>query len=467
MKISILKNIYEYFKYLFDIKHDKDEEGTIENIKKAIEFKGENLWALICAIFIASIGLNTNSTAVIIGAMLISPLMSPIIGVGLAVGINDFQLLKTSLKNLLISVIASIITSTLYFSLSPLSEVQSELLARTNPTTFDVLIALFGGIAGIMAHTRKEKSNVIPGVAIATALMPPLCTAGYGLATGNFLFFIGAFYLFFINSVFICIATIFIVKYLGFKEVQYIDSKRQKTINKYIFIFAIITILPSTYTAWNLINESLFKSRAIKFVNENTKFQNTKLINSKFNYMKTGTSFIEVTFIGETIQDKTIIALKSLMESYKLKNVELIVNQSKNNMGEIEKQFSKMNEKLKYQLIEELYKNNNEEIKNKDLKIKALEKNINNYKNEIKNIKQKNADNNMNRLIKELSVFYPNIQSFSYSTATKKDSSNLKSNYYPLVVIKWKEKPNSIDKDRVLQFLRVRTVQGNLELINM
>ena len=223
-----LKNTYRYFKYLFDIRHDKDEEGTIENIKKAIEFKGENLWALICAIFIASVGLNTNSTAVIIGAMLISPLMGPIVGTGLAVGINDFQLLKTSLKNLLISVIASIITSTIYFSLTPLSEVQSELLARTNPTIFDVLIALFGGIAGIVANTRREKSNLLPGVAIATALMPPLCTAGYGLATGNFLFFLGAFYLFFINSVFICIATIFIVQYLHFKEVEYVEPQRQK-----------------------------------------------------------------------------------------------------------------------------------------------------------------------------------------------------------------------------------------------
>ena len=267
------KSIYIYLKNLFDIKTDKHEEGAIENIKKSIEFRGENLWSLICAIFIASVGLNTNSTAVIIGAMLISPLMGPIVGTGLAVGINDIQLLKTSLKNLLISVVASIATSTLYFTISPLTDVQSELLARTNPTIFDVLIAIFGGIAGIVANTRREKSNLIPGVAIATALMPPLCTAGYGLATGNFLFFLGAFYLFFINSVFICIATIFIVQYLHFKEVEYLEPEKQKKIKRWIFIFAFLTILPSIYTAWNVVNESLFKSKAIQFINQNVKFK--------------------------------------------------------------------------------------------------------------------------------------------------------------------------------------------------
>ena len=184
----------------FDLSADKaSEEEVVDNIRKGVEFKGTNLWVLIFATFVASLGLNVNSTAVIIGAMLISPLMGPIMGMGLSVGINDFELLKRSLRNFGFMVLASIFTSTLYFFISPLSGAQSELLARTTPTTYDVLIAFFGGLAGIVAQSRKDRtSTVIPGVAIATALMPPLCTAGFGLATLQFKYFIGAFYLFFI-----------------------------------------------------------------------------------------------------------------------------------------------------------------------------------------------------------------------------------------------------------------------------
>ena len=176
-------------------------------MRKGVEFKGANLWILIFAIFMASLGLNVNSTAVIIGAMLISPLMGPIMGVGLSVGLNDFELMKRSLKSFLITTLFSVTTATIFFLVSPVAEGQSELLARTSPTIYDVFIALMGGLAGVTALSTKEKGNVIPGVAIATALMPPLCTAGYGLATGNLIYFLGAFYLYFINSVFISLAT--------------------------------------------------------------------------------------------------------------------------------------------------------------------------------------------------------------------------------------------------------------------
>lgn len=197
-----------YLRDRFDLEEGKEDElETIDYISKNVEFKGANLWILIFAIFVASIGLNVNSTAVIIGAMLISPLMGPIMGIGLAAGINDFELLKRSFRNLGVAVFIAILTSTVYFYITPIHDAQSELLARTEPTVWDVLIALFGGLAGIIAGSRKEKSNAVPGVAIATALMPPLCTAGYGLATGNLYYFIGAFYLFFINSVFISLST--------------------------------------------------------------------------------------------------------------------------------------------------------------------------------------------------------------------------------------------------------------------
>lgn len=204
MSVSIMAFLKKYFNAMPD---KEDEENTIKAISNGVSFHGANLWVLVFAIFIASLGLNVNSTAVIIGAMLISPLMGPIIGMGLAVGINDFELLKRSLKNYLVATIISVCTATLYFLLTPLDEAQSELLARTSPTLYDVLIALCGGAAGIVALATKGKGNVLPGVAIATALMPPLCTAGFGIATGNIFYFLGAFYLFFINTVFIALAT--------------------------------------------------------------------------------------------------------------------------------------------------------------------------------------------------------------------------------------------------------------------
>jgi uncharacterized hydrophobic protein (TIGR00271 family) len=462
-----MKNLYYYLTYLFDIKHDKNEQGAIENIKKSIEFKGENLWSLICAIFIASIGLNTNSTAVIIGAMLISPLMGPIVGTGLAVGTNDINLLKTSLKNLLISVIASLITSTLYFYITPISEVQSELLARTYPTIFDVFIALFGGISGIVANTRKEKSNLIPGVAIATALMPPLCTAGYGLANGNLYFFLGAFYLFFINSVFICLATIIMVQYLGFEKTQYLEPKREKRIKKYIFIFAFLTMIPSTYTAWNVINESLYKSKAIKFINENTNFEKTKLINYKISFNNFGESSIELTFIGDSLSENTIQSLKNQIKDYKLKETNIIINQTTNNIGKIEEQISKINSTLKYEIMENIYKKNIEDIEIKNKKIDELNKKISIYKYNIDFIKKNNKNIEFNRIVKELNIYYPQIQDISYSDAVTKSVSQMNIKHNPIVIIKWKIIPKQLDRDKILQFLRVRTQQSNLELINL
>lgn len=466
MSNNLIYSIYDYFKHLFDIKHDKDEDGAISNIKKSIEFRGENLWALICAIFIASIGLNTNSTAVIIGAMLISPLMGPIVGIGLAIGINDIELLKTSLKNLLISVIASILTSTLYFLITPLSDVQSELLARTYPTIFDVFIAIFGGIAGIVANTRKEKSNVIPGVAIATALMPPLCTAGYGLATGNFYFFLGAFYLFFINSVFICISTIIVIQYLGFKKVQYLEPEREKRIKINIFLLGLITIIPSTYTAWNVVNESIYKSKAIKFINENTDFKNTRLINNKILYNNLKDSTIELTFIGETLSESTINNLNKELEDYKLSKTNLIINQTGNNIGKLEEQITKINSNLKYEIMEDVYKSNLKEIDKKNKEIDELKENIRVYRYDLSLLKDTNKSINIERLIKEIKVYYPQIQDFSYTEEFKKNTS-MKNNLHPIVIIKWKSKPKEYDLNKLLHFLRVRTQKGDLELINL
>ncbi len=212
-------------------KGEDDKTKVLENIMSNISFRGSTLWILACAIVIASVGLNVNSTAVIIGAMLISPLMGPIVGAGFGLGMYDFELLKKSFKNLLIATLVSLMVSTLYFYLSPFKEVQSELLARTSPNIYDILIAFFGGLVGVIAVTRVEKGNPIPGVAIATALMPPLCTAGYGLAVGNYSYFFGALYLYIINCVFICLSTFAIVKYLKYPIAKQIDIKHQQQVN--------------------------------------------------------------------------------------------------------------------------------------------------------------------------------------------------------------------------------------------
>jgi len=292
-------------KDLLDLKQGSDEEQTVEEIKSNIEFRGANIWILAFSILIASIGLNTNSTAVIIGAMLISPLMGPIMGLGLAVGINDFQMLKRSFRNLLVAVFIAVFTSTLYFWLSPLNEAQSELLARTQPTFYDVFIAIFGGLSGIVGASRRLKGNVIPGVAIATALMPPLCTAGYGLATGEINYFFGAFYLFFINSVFFSLSTLVIVRLLRFQLKAFIDKAREKRATRYILLFVFLTILPSIWNGYHVISEQFYNRHANLFIEENLAFENTRVSSSIVKY-DSDTSQIDISFAGNILADHNI-----------------------------------------------------------------------------------------------------------------------------------------------------------------
>ena len=256
----------KFFNFINLHNGEEEQKKVLENIKSNVSFRGSNLWILACAIVIASVGLNVNSTAVIIGAMLISPLMSPIVGAGFALAIYDFELLKKSGKNLLIATIVSLVVASLYFFISPFKETQSELLARTSPNIYDVLIAFFGGLVGVIALTRVEKGNPIPGVAIATALMPPLCTAGYGLAIGNFSYFFGAFYLYSINCFFICISTFLIVKYLKYEPVRSLNPKFEKQIRYGITSLILIMIIPSFYLAYNLLNEKKYAQKVEQFI---------------------------------------------------------------------------------------------------------------------------------------------------------------------------------------------------------
>ena len=261
------EKVLEIIKVYFNILPDKEnEQDIIAQITSGVSFKGATLLILIFAIFIASLGLNVNSTAVIIGAMLISPLMGPIIGMGLAVGINDLELLKRSAKNYGVATLISVLTATVYFLISPLSEVQSELLARTSPTLYDVLIAFCGGAAGIIALCTGGKGNIIPGVAIATALMPPLCTAGFGLATGHWLYFLGAFYLFFINTVFIALATYIGVRLFHFKQIESLSSENDSRTRRIIMALVVATMIPAIVMTVNIVRQSMFDNNVNRFV---------------------------------------------------------------------------------------------------------------------------------------------------------------------------------------------------------
>lgn len=371
------RNIFAVKAFLreyLDLRKDKDNElATVDSIRKGVEFKGANLWILIFAIFMASLGLNVNSTAVIIGAMLISPLMGPIMGVGLSVGLNDFELMKRSLKSFLITTAFSVTTATIFFLFTPIAEAQSELLARTSPTIYDVFIALFGGLAGVVALSTKEKGNVIPGVAIATALMPPLCTAGYGLASGNLIYFLGAFYLYFINSVFISLATFIGVRLMHFQRKEFVDKNREKKVRQYIVFIVILTMCPAIYLTMGIIRSTFFETAANRFVSEQLNFDNTQVLNKKIHY-EGDSCEIRVVLIGPEVPEASIAIARSKMKDYKLENTKLIVLQGMNNNDVMDLS------SIRAMVMEDFYKNSEQRLQEQQVKITTLQKSLERYK---------------------------------------------------------------------------------------
>lgn len=367
----ILKVLWRKIKEYTHIKEDTDYEATVDFISKSVVFRGFNVWILFFAIIVASVGLNVNSTAVIIGAMLISPLMGPINGVGLAIGTFDEPLLRKSLKNLIFMVFISIVASTLYFLLSPISNARSELLARTQPTIFDVFIAFFGGLAGIVATSRKSQSiTVISGVAIATALMPPLCTAGYGIATGQIWYFLGASYLFFINSFFIALATFITVRLLGFPEAQYVDERRSRKVKRIITIFTLIVLVPSIYLAVDVIREAAFNTQSQKFVNEiqdSEMLAETEIIKSDREYHHRSQS-ITLILLGKQLEEAQVLQLQNILHNeYGLKKTNLIIKQSSG---------KPIDTKQQNELIEDLIDKKDKTIRQQDSIIHELRRQL-------------------------------------------------------------------------------------------
>ncbi len=298
----------------FNLMPDKDDEHEIvSQISSGVSFRGANLWVLIFAIFIASLGLNVNSTAVIIGAMLISPLMGPIIGMGLAVGTNDLDLLHRAAKNFGVATLISVLTAMVYFLITPLSEARSELLARTSPTLYDVLIAFCGGAAGIIALCTRGKGNVIPGVAIATALMPPLCTAGYGLATGHLLYFLGAFYLFFINTVFIALATYCGVRLMHFNQHEFQSPEMAVKAKRIVMAIVVVTMLPAVYMTVGIVQQSISENNVRKFIKTELTQRGTQIIS---NSVERDSLKLRVVAVGREITEAKRAEAERRMAQY-------------------------------------------------------------------------------------------------------------------------------------------------------
>lgn len=363
-KEFITKLLHTHFNLKIDI---EEEDVILDDINKGAEIKGANLWVLIFAVIIASIGLNVNSTAVIIGAMLISPLMGPLIAIGLGLSINDFDLIKRAINNLGFAFTVSLIASILYFFITPLDKAQTEILARTSPTIFDVFIAFAGGMAAMVAATRKVKTNVIPGVAIATALMPPLCTAGYGIASGNMEYFFGAFYLFIINCVFIFLGSFLIARSMHFRRKVFVDKIFGNKIRRYIIAMITLTVLPSGYLAYNMVRKSIIEVRINNFLTNEVSDQGFVIIEKTISETN-GITNINLSVVGQGLNDNFVKTLNQKLSKYKLEDSKVSFKTLNNDQADTST--------IKALVIEELYRNNENILKNKDDKIAILEKEL-------------------------------------------------------------------------------------------
>ena len=441
------QTLWQIIKRYFNVLPYKDgEKYVIKQITNGINFQGSNLWILIFAVFIASLGLNVNSTAVIIGAMLISPLMGPIIGMGLALGIADLDLFKQSIKNYLVSTFISVVTATIYFTLSPITNAQSELLARTSPTLYDVLIALFGGAAGFLATSTKGRNNVVPGVAIATALMPPLCTAGYGLAVQNTSYFFGAFYLYFINTVFIAFTTCVGVRFLHFHRKQFINREKMRRVNLYIVSIIIITIIPASYMTWNIIKQSVFENNIENFITKELNYSGTNILSHQYD-LKTKT--LHVVAVGNPISTDSIAKAQKMMTDYQLDGYALKVIQGSNSDSLL-----LLQHKNKGQLM--VGEKNTAEWQELAYRNDVLQKQLNSYTH---------YPVLANDMREELKVVCPSAKSIILSKASESfvDSASIKNHI--VAIVKTNKTLAKDNRKQLYDWLKVKVKSDSLELI--
>ncbi len=433
-----------FFKDIVDLSGHMDTATAEQSIRSNIYFKGPNAWILAFSIIIASIGLNINSIPVIIGAMLISPLMGPIFGIGLSLGINDIKLFRDSGKNLLTMMGIALVASCLYFLITPLNlSNPTELLARTNPTIYDVLIALFGGCAGIFEQCRKEKGTVFSGVAIATALMPPMCTAGYGLANGNMSYFFGALYLFFINCVFIALATYLATKVLGFNVMKFSDSKTEKRTKWIIAVVMIIFIVPSIWSAVTLIKNNNFEDKAIGFVQQNKSLGNSIIYDYKISHEDGG--LVELFITGEELSAVERNNLYELAKAAGLKQEQVVVNEHTNGQSKVEKE-----------LLQGIYARTDSEINRRDNEIKRLEA-------EIELIKKNEIP--YSQVTREAINSWPEITELSIGDGAGVTADSLHVDKRIIVVAKTSKAMTSVEKEKFTKWLGIRLNSDNVEFI--
>ncbi len=466
---NILENLKEEVKELFSLHLDTDETGTVESIKKSIEFQGGNLWALIFAAFIASIGLNVNSGAVVIGAMLISPLMGPIVGIGFSIATNDFDTLKNALRNLAIFVVVSITASALYFMVSPLKTLTDQLEARTYPTFYDVLIAICGGAIGIVASSRADRGNAIPGVAIATALMPPLCTVGYGLATLHLNFAAGALYLFFINSVFIAGTAWVFVRALNFKKKVFINPDREQRYKTIMLVIVVVTILPSIYTAYTVVQHEIFNSKAAQFSEKAKIYQFEKglIIGNPEPDYRRDTPAIKLTVMGGVTQHDRD-NLKNILKDVGLPEAQILFREGSGydselllkELTDLRTRFMSMSDEYT-SLIEDLYTDKKNLLNDKNKRIEFLESELAKHNQE-----HHRTSKPVDAVAKEFSALFPEAQEVSYSELVKMNTKTQKLDTLPTVVLNWKGRSMSrSQREKISNYFIQRLELDTIEVI--
>ena len=445
------ENIQKFWKELlsyFNVAEDLEPQLEAEqSIRSGVSFKGSQLLVLIFAIFIASLGLNTNSIPVIIGAMLISPLMGPIIGMGLAIGIEDYALLRRSLKNITMAILGSLAASALFFLISPQYEGASQLLARTSPSIYDVFVALFGGGAGIVSIACRNKGQVMPGVAIATSLMPPLCTAGYGLATWQAHFFFGALYLFFTNMIFILFASWIGVKLMHYQNVVYQDKKRSRRVQVIVYTIVFASVGFSCYLTYQMIRKNLFIAEATEFVEKEMVFPNTQVLNQKI-YMQGNKRFIDVTLIGAALpKDSLQLAMMTKLDSIGLGGTTLNIKQgfsiSEQAAGNDEKSFQAY-----YEIVQQ------EMASRQDV--------IDSLKNVIKTHQWFNQESVV--IAPEVKVLFPNIKDIALSRMVAASVSGETTDTVNMVFVNAPKGLTEVERRKLTDYIGVRMKEGKVHL---
>jgi uncharacterized hydrophobic protein (TIGR00271 family) len=429
---GLLDNLKKFLIELFDFREDTDHEATIEAIKTDIPFKGATAWILIFAVFVASIGLNADSTAVVIGAMLISPLMGPILGIGMSFALNDIDTFKKSLMNLGTMIGLSLLASFLFFYFFPLSEDNSELLGRVSPDIRDVLIAFFGGLALMVARTKKGTvASVIFGVAIATALMPPLCTAGYGLAIGNFTYFLGAMYLFTINAIFIALATFLVLKLLGFPMHKYANAAKRKRYSTIATVVGLAVMIPAIFTFITVFQKNQVKTQVTNFIkNEIKTIKNFQLIDDTYSYED---KEIYLNFFNEVSQGEENILKNQLVNNTnytKIKDFKITIKGS---------------DTKSFELITTAYKEKREELQESKNSIGSLQKQIVNLQETISSLNYRIEQDALNKnqkviafssIAKDAKIRYMDIEEIGFASVLfSKDF--MKIDTIPIATIKW------------------------------